>query len=735
MKRIPALPLSFVLLTFAFGSPPAQISDWPDWRGPLRDGQSIEKGLPARWSPAGENLLWKAPLGGRSTPIVEGARLYLQNGAGKGATLQERIVCLNADTGKLIWEYKFNVHSSDVPPHRIGWASPAADPATGNVYANGVGGHLLCLSKDGKLLWERSLSEEFGMWTTHGGRTVSPIIEGDLVIISGPNDGWGEQSQRRHRFFAFNKRTGECVWASTPGQRPYDTTYAPPVVAVINGTPLLITGGGDGATHAMKLQTGEPVWSFTMAKRGINTGVVIKGTTAIVSHSEENIDTSEMGLLAALDATSKGQITKDKARWATTGWQGGFSSPIIDGDRIYQVDNGANLFAFDVNTGKSLWQINLGTIQKASPVLADGKLYVGSENGRFFILRPGADKCEILDEDQLGTEGSPEQIIASVAVSRGRVYLVTDQALYCIGRKNAGTLWKPDPIVTTAQPGAAPAYLQITPTELMLRPGQSIRFHARLFDEHGLFIREEQPQWSLAGVKGDIKPDGTFTASSDAAQVGLVKATAGNLAGAARVRVIGMPPYAEDFESYAVDGGPLHWVNITGKYLVREVEGNKALMKQPIPPIFKRARAFVGWHTLSNYTVEADVRATMKRRQMGDAGVVAQRYTLVLFGNHQHLELQSWQPETQRTVKTPFEWKPNKWYRLKLEVQTLADGKVRVRGKAWTVGEAEPEKWLIEKIDSMPNLHGSPGIYGDTGVDGSPPNEVYFDNFKVTPNK
>src|SRR6185503_12613385 len=219
-----------------------------------------------------------------------------------------------------------------------------------------------------------------------GGRTNSPIIEGDLVIVSGPTEGWGDQAQRRHRFMAFDKRTGEAVWVSSPGGRPYDTTYAPPIAAEINGTRLIITGAGDGAVHAMKPQTGEPVWRFEMAKRGINTGVVLKGNLAIVSHSEENLDTSEMGLLAALDATSKGAITKEQAKWAIKGFQGGFSSPVIDGDRLYQIDNGANLFAFDVNTGKELWIQNLGTIQKASPVLADGKLYVGTENGKFFIL-------------------------------------------------------------------------------------------------------------------------------------------------------------------------------------------------------------------------------------------------------------------------------------------------------------------------------------------------------------
>ena len=162
-----------LLLSLARYQPHPSQSDWPEWRGPARDGTSAEKGLPTQWSPKGENLAWKASYGGRSAPIVLGDRLFLQNGVGKGETLQERVMCLNADTGKVLWEHHFNVYMSDVPPHRVGWASPAADPATGNVYAFGVGGTLLGLSNDGKLLWERSLAEDFGIVTTHGGRTVS----------------------------------------------------------------------------------------------------------------------------------------------------------------------------------------------------------------------------------------------------------------------------------------------------------------------------------------------------------------------------------------------------------------------------------------------------------------------------------------------------------------------------------------------------------------------------------
>ena len=411
-------------------------NDWTEWRGPARDGVSSEKNLPVKWSPTGESLAWKAPYGGRSAPIVMGDRVFLQNSVGKGETLQERVLALDANTGKLIWEHRFNIYLSDVPPHRVGWASPVGDPATGNIYAFGVGGTLLGLSStDGKVLWERSLGEDFGLLTTHGGRTVSPIIDGDLVIVSGVTFQWGQHGRGAHRFIAFDKRTGDTMWVSAPGGRPYDTTYAPPIIANINGTRLLIQGGSDGAVYAIKPQTGEPVWKYEISKRGLNTGVVVHNTTAILTHSEENIDSNEMGMIVAVDASAKGDIQKEQIKWRTYGWQGGFSSPVLDGERLYQLDNGANIAAFDVNTGKQLWLQNLGTIQKASPVLADGKLYVGTENGKFFILRPSAKGAEVLDQDQLGTEAQPEAIIASPAVSNGRIYVVSDANVYAIGKK------------------------------------------------------------------------------------------------------------------------------------------------------------------------------------------------------------------------------------------------------------------------------------------------------------
>ncbi len=727
--------LLFVPFVFATAAT-VSLGDWPDWRGPNRDGVSREKNLPEKWSLSGQNLAWKAPYGGRSAPVILGDHLYLQNTAGKGETEQERILCFNADTGKLLWEHRFNIYQSDVPAHRVGWASPAADPETGNVYVFGVNGTLLALSSTGKVLWERSLDEEFDLFTTHGGRTTSPVVDGNLVIVKAASSTWGAQANRSIRVMAFDKRTGETVWISTPGGRPFDTDYSQPTVARINGTRLLITGLGDGGVHAIKISTGEPVWHFLMSKRAINTAPVLNGTTVLVSHGQENLEGNEMGMLAAIDGTAKGNIAMNQAKWTLKGFIGEFSSGVVDGDRFLQVDNGSNLYAFDVVTGRQLWKQNLGTVQKASLVFGDGKIYTGTESGKFYILRPHADRCEVLSgvelplsQQGLFNERVPEPVVASAAISRGRVYFVSSDTLYAIGKK---TRVPAQPAVDEAPPPApgAPAWVQVVPTELILTSGQAATFHARLFDEHGKFLREEKAEWSLNGLKGSIA-DGRFsTASDQAGEAGLVKATVGGISGEARVRVVPPLPWNETFDAYAVGAAPPHWVGVTaGQYKVAELDGNKVLEKVPNQTLFKRMRVFLGPTNWSNYTVEADIRATEKRRQMGDAGITAQRYTLVLFGNNQQLEMNSWQPETARRVAVPFSWKPDTWYHLKLRVDNTADGKTRIRGKAWATAESEPAAWLIDRVDPIPNREGSPGLFGDATYG------VFYDNLKVTANQ
>lgn len=724
--------LALAVLPWLLTSAPAQAGDdWPDWRGPSRNGVSTETDLPESWSPDGDNLAWTAPYGGRSGPIVLGDRLFVLNAVGEGETLQERVMCLDAGTGEVIWEHRLTVFLSDVPPHRIAWSSPVGDPSTGHVYVLGGGGRLLGLSREGELLWERSLAEEFGLITTHGGRTVSPVIEGDLLIMSGLTSNWGTLARGSHRFIAFDKRTGDTVWISTPGGRPYDTTYSPPIAAEIEGTRLLIAGGSDGAIHALKPQTGEPVWNYPLSKRGINTGVVLAGTTAVATQGEENLDSSEMGLMTAFSAAAEGTIGDAQIKWRTPGIMAGYSSPVIDGRRIYQVDNSANLRALDLETGQEAWVMNLGTIQKSSPVLADGKLYVGSEDGKFYILRPGPDGAEILDESQFGTETDPERVTGSPAVSGGRIFVVTTEALYAIGdRPLRLESASASPDTPAAGSGEGPAtHVQVQPTELILEPGETVTFEARLFDGRGRFLRTEQAEWSLERLEGRIGSNGEFDpAALPRGQGGHVVATIGPLSGMARVRVVPPLPWDENFETWEGDAPGVHWINATGKYRVGDIDGSRVLVKSADNPFLRRARSFMGPTDLSDYTFEADVRSDEQRRQMGSAGVVVQRFGLVLMGNHQRLDLESWQPEITRTARVPFTWDPHTWYRLKLRVENLPDGKVRAQGKVWPTGEAEPPEWMIERVDERADAHGSPALYTDAVA------EVYFDNLKVYTN-
>ena len=715
---------------------PAGASDWPEWRGPNRDGVSVETGLPSHWSPAGEGLAWKAPYGSRSTPVIFGNRLYLFDASvdtvKEREKVQERLLCLDADTGRVIWDKRFNVFHSDVPAHRVAWASPSVDPTTGNVYVFGDNEHLHAVDPTGKLLWERQLTEEFGAISTHGARTVSPVIEGDLVIVSTLTSGWGDQARGSNRYFAFDKKDGSVVWISSPQSKHYDTNYSTPTVLSVDGRRLLAVGGSDGTFYGLEATTGRSIWQLELSKRAILTSAAFRGTTVYLTHSEENLDTSEMGMIGALDASLSGKITPDKLAWRSYGFQGGFASPVADTERLYLMDNGSVLGAFELATGKKLWEKPLGTIQKGSPVLADGKIYTGTENGKFYIVQPTASGPQILDEDQLGTEAVPEAIIASPAVARGRIYLASMDALYAIGPKGVPKAAKPTAKAAAPAPApvGAPAVAQLVPYEVLVKPGETVRYRVRLFDDRGHFVREEPAaSFALEGLKGAFA-GAAFTAAADAGwQAGLVKATAGTLTAAARVRVAPPLPWSFDFEGTTGEAPPPFWINSTGKFFVRDYAGSRALMKRTDIPLTKRGRLFLGPDDASDYTVQADVLATEKHRQMGDGGVIAQRYALILFGNSQKLELHPWQANPTRTVEAPFAWKPETWYRVKLRVDNRPDGTSEVRGKAWPAAEAEPLAWTIDHVDRMPHRQGAAGIYADA------PAEVYFDNIKVNANK
>ncbi len=711
-------------------------ADWPEWRGPSRDGSSIETNLPASWSPAGDNLAWRVPIGSRSAPVAFGNRLYLNTPGGDIEHTQERLVALDAESGKVVWERRFSLYLSDVPQHRASWASPSVDPETGNIYLFTVAAQLVCVAPDGKVLWDRSLTDEYGAVTTHGGRTTSPIIEGDKVILNALVLAWGDLNRTGNRYFAFDKKTGQTVWIASPQTRHYDTNYSTPVVSTIDGTRTMVVGGTDGAYHALKVNTGEPLWSVEVSKRAILNSPLVRGNTAYITHGEENMDTTEMGLIAAVDATRRGALAADAFRWRTRGFLPTFASPVADAGRLYTVDNSAIVGAFDLKTGARLWEKTLGTLQKGSPVLADGKLYVGTENGKFFILRPGATGVEVLDEDLLGTAQDPEPIVASPIVADGRVYVTSMDALYAIGKRRPSPPSRPEAASARSRRSSpesaraeaeAPAWVQVFPYESLLLPGQSVSLTARLFDARGNFIRDEPAaQWAVEQLTGAVDAVGSYTAARSGSTAGVVTATVGGLSGRARVRVIEPLPWSWDFDAAASEAPPAWWTSAPGKVFQRTVDGvGKVLVRPRDETVGRRAKVFFGPPTLAGYTVEADIRGREQRRQRGDVGLINQRYGLVLFGNGQKLELHPWQAADEMTVRVPFAWNADTWYRMKLRVDHLADGTARVRGKVWPAAETEPAAWTIEKVDSIPHRMGSPGIYAD-GI-----SDVYFDNVKV----
>src|SRR5215813_9508774 len=108
-----ALGTSLVLPLAAQGPRRVAAGDWPEARGPLRDGTSSETGLIDKWTLNGQGMLWRVPYGGRSAPVVSGNRVYVQNPSGRGTELRERVMALDADTGRMVWEYKFNIFQSD----------------------------------------------------------------------------------------------------------------------------------------------------------------------------------------------------------------------------------------------------------------------------------------------------------------------------------------------------------------------------------------------------------------------------------------------------------------------------------------------------------------------------------------------------------------------------------------------------------------------------------------------
>lgn len=720
-----------VLLVVALAVPTVLANDWPSWRGHGQNGVSDETGLPSTWSIEGENLVWSDAWVGRSTPAVFDGRVCANGRTGNGVTEKETVACWNAENGTKLWQHSFGIANTTVPFNRVGWGNVTGDAETGYLYAMNIDGHLHTFDRDGSIVWSWRLAENLGRASGYGGRTSTPVVDEDHVILSIIGALWGDYGgPPRHRYFAFDKRTGEVQWIATPGGNVFDmNTQSVPVVTVINGQRLLIDGNADGHIYALQARTGKKVWEYNLSKRGINVSPIVDGSTVYVGHSEENVDQGTMGRVVAIDATGTGDVTATHEKWRTNELSVGFGSPALRDGTLYLIDNSANLLALDADDGRVVWRHSVGTVGKSSPVWADGKLYVTEVNGNVHILEANANGVTVLDSEELQVEdGRHAEIYGSFAPAYGRLYFTAESGIYAIGDRSTPFMADAGPsgmLGEEAAPGAV-AHLQVVPAEVILSAGQTATFQVRALDANGRLLGTRDANWSVDGLAGaTVSGDGVLSTIVGAStQGGKVVASANGMTASAQVRVFAPLPWSENFES----GRPPFWVGGGPRLSVADVGGQQVLQKSASPSGLHRHAVYLGPAEMAGYTVQADMMATEWRRRRPDLGLINSGYTLDLQGNAQRIQVQSWAAELRIDKRTEFAWEPNVWYTLKLRVDLDGDRAV-IRGKVWNRDEAEPSAWTVTAEDPEPIRNGSPGLIAYSPID------VYFDNVSVMENQ
>ena len=756
----------------------ATAADWPDWRGPMQDRHYDGPPLVTSFDPeAGTNVLWKSDeAGGISTPVIMRGKLFTLVRHKPGTTEEaEKVLCLDAATGKKLWENVFNVYLSDVPAERVGWSAVIADPSSNTVFAHGVCGAFTAIdATTGKTKWQRSLHEEFGFLSTYGGRTNIPVVFEDLVIASAVVTGWGDTARPAHRFLGLDKATGEVRWMNGTKELPEDTTYSTPSLAALGGHAALIFGSSDGSVWNFQPRTGKAVWNFKLSRRGLNVAPLVQGEDVFISQAEENLDNTSMGSVTRFKGVGTGDITATNVVWQKKGVMDGRSMPVVLGDRVYFVDDGAKIYAFDKETGEPVGKPVklLGTIVRGSPLVADGKLYACSTSG-WHVLEPTKDGLKFVNRMRLNDE---DEVTASPVACNGLVYLTTNARLYCLGEKMAGPGDSrdsgPSPDIVAASTGGTPgepAWVQVVPAEAQIAAGATVPLKVRLFDAAGRFVKESPAEF--ATTAGGMSKEGVYTAPASGHTAAIITAKVGSLEGKSRVRSMPPLPWRFDFEDIPLAADPktgvvkgeppLPWIGMRYRHVVRDVAGSKCLVKVTTIPKGTRSQGWIGPIGLHDYSVQADFRAqetgvekpgspasdtpkssgsdadaftkkfgnpaALEKARMPDMGLVAQRYTLDLMGASQQLQLRSWPPQvaTYFSKTIPFAWEAGRWYTMKLEARTK-DGSAVLRGKVWPRGEKEPEAWTIEGVHAAGNLQGSPGFFGN-----SKDSEISIDNVSV----
>src|SRR5256714_135382 len=349
MKPLKALPFGLAgAVLFCGLAPAAAVDGWLAWRGPQQNGTSLEKNLPDKL--AVKDALWVADFPGQSTPVIANGRVYIMGYLGEGMDLQEGVACFDAETGKKIWQHLYNDFLSDTIYQRYATSSATVDPETGDVFIQGTQGIPAAFDSDGKPLWHHSLMEEFGRLPFPNSRTASPVIDQDLVMTRGITANWGAQGPAADRFYAFDKKTGGLVWASSPGERPKDNSSSHPYLSWLGGKTVFYSSTGDGSVDCVNTLTGDPIWRVPLFKAGINATVLVHNNDKIIAVYGTPYEPGQMVALKlpTVDPSNPAgpaALERSKLQLWALDLSTSSSSPILAGNYVYLVAEKGDLCA------------------------------------------------------------------------------------------------------------------------------------------------------------------------------------------------------------------------------------------------------------------------------------------------------------------------------------------------------------------------------------------------------
>ncbi len=413
----------------------AGATDWPQWRGPFFNGSTDEQGVPVSWD-AKEGIAWASPLPGPSgaTPVISKGRVFVTSVV-KGSP-EFIALCLDAATGKPLWQKTVGSDSRKFPRNNLASPSPVADGS--RVFFLYGEGTFAAFDYEGKQLWSRNIEREYGNLALQFGYSNSPLFyDGRLYVTVIRRDSPYRDPPAGEPLDSFilavDPATGQNLWKQSRKTNAFDEgmeTYSTPVPLARNGKPELLFTGGDFVT-AHDPATGQELWRFEYWKEKVRDSRIIsslvtgQGLIFGCRHKHE-------GVFALEPPADDGQAAR--ILWESTDSAPDAGTPLFYDGRLYVFDGlkRRTLTCLDPKTGKAFWQGRLPGQGPwwSSPTGADGKIYVISETGNIVVLHAGGEEFKVLFETQI----KEPDIQSSIAISGGRLFVRTAQNLYCIGK-------------------------------------------------------------------------------------------------------------------------------------------------------------------------------------------------------------------------------------------------------------------------------------------------------------